>query len=386
MKQIDWHYKRPELAVRYLKSVGLSPISRIALLGVRRIGKTAFLLKDLAPKASELGFLPVYLNIWENEESPQEHIIVTLERYISSIKSNTKHSLKDLLASEVKKLDINLGVIKATVDISTAHSTVTPSEISQISEQIKEIIRLARELDKRPLFIIDEVQILNSCEKFLAIQSCLRTNFDTFDEICAIYAGSSRAGVAAMFNQKEAEVLSGEKFAKREMPFYNSASLVELPHLETECIDFFRGVLIDRFAIDCSKKELSDAFRDLDYSPFWLRMLLTEMTANMQDVESAMKTIKGKIEVDGALDYITANLNKLDKLVYLRLHGTRSKYSQEDMQYYSDNMGKGVKKSSVQNAISKLKRLKLVTEYDAGMFFEKAGLKAYIEKDLESPA
>ncbi|WP_372882362.1 hypothetical protein [Psychromonas sp.] len=382
MRQVDWHYKRPELAARYLKSVGLSPISRIALLGVRRIGKTAFILKDLVPKASELGFLPVYLNIWENQESPQEHIIFTLERYICSIKSNPKQSIKELLASEVKKLDINLGVIKATVDTSSAHSAVTPSEVSQISEQIREIIRLAKELDKRPLFIIDEVQILNSSEKFLPIQACLRTNFDTFDEICAIYAGSSRGGVAAMFNQKESEVLSGEKFTKREMPFYNSASLVEFPHLEPECIDFFRGVLVDRFAIDCPREKLSAAFRKLDYSPFWLRMLLTEMTANMQDVESAMKTIKGKIEVDGALDYITAALNKLDKLVYLRLHGTRSKYSQEDMQYYSDGMGKPVNKSSVQNAISKLKRLKLVTEYDAGMFFEKAGLKAYIEKDL----
>ncbi|MDO6526612.1 hypothetical protein Q4519_13055 [Motilimonas sp. 1_MG-2023] len=382
MRQVDWHYKRPELATQYLKSVGLSPISRIALLGVRRIGKTAFLLKDLAPKASELGFVPIYLNIWENEESPQEHIIMTLDRFISSMKSSAKQSIKDLLASEVKKLDINLGLIKATVDTSTVHTTVTPSEISQISEQIKEVIRLANEMNKRPLFIIDEVQILNSSEKFLPLQACLRTNFDTFDEICAIYAGSSRGGVAAMFNQKEAEVLSGDKFAKREMPFYNSASLVEFPHLEPECIDFFLGVLAQRFSINCAKRELSDAFKELDYSPFWLRMLLTEMTANMQDVSSAMKTIKGKIEVDGALDYITVGLSKLDKLVYLRLHGTRSKYSQQDMLFYSEQMGKSIKKSSVQNAISKLKRLKLVTEYDAGMFFEKAGLKAYIEKDL----
>ncbi len=375
MKQINWHYQRPDLAEQYVKAVGLSPISRIALLGVRRIGKTAFLLKDLAPIAEKLEFLPVYLNMWDNKESPQEHIVLTLERYIGALKSKTSQSIRQLLSSEVKKLDINLGVIKASFDTSTSSvSKVSASEISQISEQIKEIVRLCDAADKRPLFIIDEVQHLNTSEAFLPIQSCLRTNFDTFDEICVIYAGSSRGGVAAMFNQKESELISNNKVVKREMPFYNSAILREFPTLDENSVGFFCSLLKEYFQLDYSVEALQSAFKELEYSPFWFRVLLTEVTTNRTDIESAMEIVRARIRIDGGLDQLLRDLKPLDKLVYVRMYEAQSKYSSEDLKFYSKHMGKEIRKSSVQSSVIRLKKKELLTEHEGGIFFEKAGL------------
>jgi predicted AAA+ superfamily ATPase len=136
MKSINWYFNRTALADNYLKSVGLSPIPRITLLGVRRIGKTAFLLNDIAPKAIESGFFPVYINMWANLSAPQEHILNSLNDYINIQESGSSSSISSLLSSEVKKLDINLGVIKASVDSSKPAKPVATSQIEEINRLI----------------------------------------------------------------------------------------------------------------------------------------------------------------------------------------------------------------------------------------------------------
>ncbi|MCJ8274566.1 MAG: hypothetical protein MJK04_34855, partial [Psychrosphaera sp.] len=201
MKPINWYFNRAALADNYLKSVGLGPIPRIALLGVRRIGKTAFLLNDVAPKAIESGFFPVYINMWANLSAPQEHILNTLNDYINIQKSGSVGSISALLSSEVKKLDINLGIIKASVDTNVPAKPVGTSNIEEINRLLKKLVKLTAEKDQRLLFILDEIQHLNTSAEFLPVQACLRTQFDTFEDICVIYAGSSRAGVSPMFKK-----------------------------------------------------------------------------------------------------------------------------------------------------------------------------------------
>ena len=103
MKTVEWHFSRTELADIYLRNVGLGPIARMAMLGVRRIGKTAFLLNDLGPRAIELGFYPVYINMWANLAAPQEHILNMLDEYLHALQTDTKVSVANLLKFRSQK-------------------------------------------------------------------------------------------------------------------------------------------------------------------------------------------------------------------------------------------------------------------------------------------
>ena len=370
MKPINWYFNRETLAENYLKSVGLSPIPRITLLGVRRIGKTAFLLNDIAPKAIELGFFPVYINMWANLSAPQEHILNTLNDYINALKSGSVNSIAELLSSEVKKLDINLGVIKASIDTNVPAKAAATSQVTEINRQIKTLVNLAEKKDKRLLFILDEIQHLNTSEEFLSIQSCLRTQFDTFENICVIYAGSSRGGVSAMFNKDMVN------FGKKQlsMPFYNSSSLVDFPRLDEKFVEFYHSTLSNKFNLNYNLEELTKYFCSLDFSPFWFRMLVSELTTNRISLTEAMDRINSRVRMDGGLNELIERMTSLDKTVFIRIHHCQELYSNEALNDYAKQLGKKVNKGSIQSVINKLKKSNVITESDNKFFIEKVGL------------
>jgi hypothetical protein len=60
-----WHYSRPELASKYLRFFDVGFTCARALFAKRRMGKSELLEQDLIPAARELGYITVYLNLWD---------------------------------------------------------------------------------------------------------------------------------------------------------------------------------------------------------------------------------------------------------------------------------------------------------------------------------
>lgn len=394
MKPLDWHYKRPELAEGYLKQVGLGPVFRIALLGVRRIGKTAFLIKDIIPKAEELGFHPVYINMWDNRDAPHETIISKLNEHIKALSSSSKESIKQLMKSEVTKFEINAGVAKATIDTSTVKpQLVSPSHVTQISDALIRLNKLADAAGKRLLFILDEIQHLNSTNEFISIQSCLRTNFDTYHETSVIFAGSSRGGVAAMFNTRSENFKVNGKTEVVEMPFFDSARLTEFPLLDSGFVEYLMGVVKSGFDIDSfDVDELERCFQAYDYSPFWFRRLLEQLISRTLTLEDAHKSILLSIREHNRIDEIIKKMNLIDKLVYLRLYCDTQPLSSDSVNWYVQQIKSIDKKdisfdkarNSATASIRKLERNQIVTIHQNEYFFEITGLQDAIKENLES--
>ena len=65
---IEWHYSRTELAAKILSlyEVGLS--QALTLFAPIHMGKTEFVLVDFIPKATQCGYIPVYVNLSENKQ------------------------------------------------------------------------------------------------------------------------------------------------------------------------------------------------------------------------------------------------------------------------------------------------------------------------------
>ena len=60
------HFPRPNLAKSYLALLRDGPGDPIALQSPRRWGKTTVLLTEATPTAQTAGFLPVYIDVWQN--------------------------------------------------------------------------------------------------------------------------------------------------------------------------------------------------------------------------------------------------------------------------------------------------------------------------------
>jgi hypothetical protein len=75
-----WHYSRPELAEKYLKVFDVGLTSARALFAKRRMGKSEFLEQDLIPAARKLGYITVYLNLWDARSQPKPALLVALTR------------------------------------------------------------------------------------------------------------------------------------------------------------------------------------------------------------------------------------------------------------------------------------------------------------------
>jgi hypothetical protein len=61
-----WHFPRPKLVESYLATLLDGTGDPIALQSPRRWGKTTFLLTEVTAAASRAGFLPVYIDVWQN--------------------------------------------------------------------------------------------------------------------------------------------------------------------------------------------------------------------------------------------------------------------------------------------------------------------------------
>jgi len=102
-----WHFARPELARRYLRTFQIGLISAQALFAPRRMGKSEFLEQDMIPAAQESGLLTAYLNLWDARENPRAALINALARAGSP---RGIAALVKKLRSPVKKVKASAGV------------------------------------------------------------------------------------------------------------------------------------------------------------------------------------------------------------------------------------------------------------------------------------
>lgn len=76
---IDWHFPRSHLAQQYMNAFDTGITGALAIFAPRRMGKTEFVLMDLAPEAEARGYRVGYCSFWNLQDNPAKSLRLTLD-------------------------------------------------------------------------------------------------------------------------------------------------------------------------------------------------------------------------------------------------------------------------------------------------------------------
>lgn len=149
-------YRRPELAARMARQLlhpgvldeGLR--SGLFLSGLRRTGKTTFLLNDLIPALEDAGALVIYVDLWsDTQTSPAALVLAAVKKTLTDLQtpaSNILQKLKRIGGADVGAFGFKFGFKLDSV--GTEGGTTLAQALTEVVDQAKTDVVL----------IVDEVQ------------------------------------------------------------------------------------------------------------------------------------------------------------------------------------------------------------------------------------
>ena len=220
MTRDPWHFRRDELTDQVLNTLAHGPAQALSLFAPRRAGKTEFLVQDLAPHAEAQGHRVIYASFWQAPLSPLAVLLHALE------KSRERGRLADRIPTSAwrvaPKLKLSAAVpgtgtgAEAEIDLTRLKGEPPANLLLHLDDLLGWVSRKARPT----ILLLDEVQELARSRSNSPLVAALRTGLDKRREgLRAVFTGSSRAGLAAMFSNREA-------------PFFHFATPIDLPGLD----------------------------------------------------------------------------------------------------------------------------------------------------------
>ncbi|MDR2452506.1 MAG: hypothetical protein LBE85_12245, partial [Candidatus Accumulibacter sp.] len=262
---------RPELARNYLGLLAAQPGRPLALFAPRRVGKTFFLDRDLAPAAERSGILPVYADLWLYRSDPLGAINHTLEEALERL-TVPGSSIGKLAKTKVKGVNI-LGAGLALGD------EPTPRALPETPELRLDALaaRLVAAHNGKILLMLDEAQTLADAAPDLL--ATLRAVLHRQQEhLASVFTGSSQEGLARLMMSTGA-------------PMYQFAQLITFPVLGDE---YLIRLAAHFSTVHPGKRldlaELRVLFEKIGGKPALLRDIVKTMSAEgMTDVQVGLK-------------------------------------------------------------------------------------------------
>lgn len=292
MKNADI-YHRPalaqDLAKRLLRPgvLDLGMRSGLFLSGLRRTGKTTFLLQDLIPALESAGALVIYVDLWSDVSAEPSTLIHAALRSALQELQTPPAGLRARLQG-LRSLDV--GVAGFTFGFEVA-DLGTPSGAT-IAQAAKEIIDQAK---TDLVFIVDEVQHMLTSDAGMALMQSFKAARDAVNarpgtpgHFIFIGTGSHRAQVQGM-------TVQGKNA-------FEGATSIEYPTLDE---DYVRHVLAslqqEGVKVIPSLPVASQAFKLLGYRPEEiLRALRTLQQYQAQEADQYLPVIAATLKAAAA--------------------------------------------------------------------------------------
>ncbi len=264
MTDDPWHYPRNDLAERTFNVLVSGPAEALTLFAPRRTGKTEFLRKDLAPYAQKKGHQVIYVSFWRAPLSPLALLLHSLE---SALKENSIMSrIGGAVSSFGPKLKLSAPLPGAKAEAEIDLSSLKGEPPAELILYLDDLFGRLENKKKPTLLLLDEIQELARDKENRSLVASLRTSLDTRDAgLKAIFTGSSREGLQAMFSEREA-------------PFFHFGTSLDLEPLDESFVEHLLEVSKKSTGRSIERLKAISAFEQLHRSPYFFRGLIELLT------------------------------------------------------------------------------------------------------------
>ncbi|AJE23817.1 hypothetical protein [Azotobacter chroococcum] len=248
--------------------------SGMFLAAPRRTGKSTFLENDLAPECEARGWLPVYVDLWENREvDPAELIAGAIGRALAEFDSAARKAAK------------KVGIEKINL-LRTLSWDFSKPQLPPGTTLAKALDVLHQVSGQMIVLIVDEAQHALNSESGINTMFALKAARDHLnrgnrpDGLRLVFTGSSRDKLANLV-------------LKSKQPFYG-AHITPFPLLGRDFVEFVTGVWNTRLAAtnQFSADDMDYAFGLVGRRPEMLNALLTEVSVGLGEASNLAELLR----------------------------------------------------------------------------------------------
>ncbi len=361
---IQWHYPRQVLADNFLHQFATGITSALTLFSPRRMGKTEFLIADLAPSAAKQGYHVIYCSFWELRDNPVKSLLLAIEE----AEKNTSfvQRLSELTQRQLTGVEVAITSKGINAKAKTERTVAAEDELEALSIAFS---RLARKRSSI-LMLLDEVQHLGTKPEFEKITFLLRTVFDKHvKKFKVIYTGSSRDGLQRLFQ-------------RRKSPLFHSAQQIDLPKLDESFVNHMLSAFRQASGRTLSRSAGLKIFKDLHAVPYLFHTFLKQLLISGESLKTAVPRFMQEFYTEGEYSHQWKQLAALDQAILKWLSKDMGgAYTDEARDFFADIVGvEKIATHSVQNAINRLRKKGLLNLVGHGeLIFEDSHFEIWIQ-------
>ena len=373
MGKEQWHFPRSDLAEKTLNLVVNGPSNAITMFGPRRMGKTEFLLEDLGPLAEKRGHPVIYVSFWQSRLSPLAVLLNELEIGLTRISFTEK--LRRSAETLSPKLKLSGSLFGAKLESEVDLTKLRGEAPTELLLYLDDLMRRVSGKKQRTLIFFDEIQELARVPENNSLIAALRTSLDKQKNgISVVFTGSSRAGLAAMFSDREA-------------PFFHFAIQIDLPPLGDDFVEH----MLNSFSATTTRKldrgPAVEAFEELHRNPYFFRGLLEVMIYDDSlTVPEALEQQRNRIKLELQYPEKWLSLTPIQRACALTVARGEKPFTKKTR----EKIGRLLKEtapdaSRVQAALRKLERNELIDRWQGEWMIEDAEFARWIrarEQDI----
>lgn len=335
-----WHFPRHALADSVLGAFNSGLSHALTLFAPRRMGKTEFLLKDVAPQADARGWRVFYHSFMTDGDESGEVFKLSLAEFAAG---RMRTWLKPLTA----RVSADLLGVKAELGAQAPASTHSVTEVIQ-----------ALASGGRTLLLLDEAQMLTRQAHNEELLGGLRTGLDINKaQLKVLFTGSSREGLRRMFSEARA-------------PFFHFGTNIELPTLNQDFCQHMANAYQHSTGRPLDADALWQAFQHMGCVPGKLRAVVEAMVLNVAlSLEQAV-ALKAHDEQDEAqYRRMLKTMPPLDRLVLRAVLARTPLFAEDTRNGMALALGSTPPATAtVQSAAERLLRDEVITRRDRGQY------------------
>ncbi|WP_423193423.1 ATP-binding protein [Cupriavidus sp. H18C2] len=366
---MSYVYKRPELASQMARQLLYPSVldeglrSGLFLSGLRRIGKTTFLLNDLIPALEDLGAIVIYVDLWsDTQRSPATLIRDAVRKKLEALESPpaaARRKLKRVAGIDVGAFSFKFGF--KLENLGEPGGATLAQALSEVVDQGRADVVL----------IVDEVQHAITSEEgnqmllaLKAARDAINPRPDTPGHFLFVGTGSHRA-------------LVGELTARRNQAFTGATS-VAYPVLDKDYVAY----LLERLAAEgfTSLPSLDvaiQAFHTLGNRPEEMIKALRQLHFHLPDgsnpdehlpvIANTLRSAAADIELM-KLEQLGGLATAIFDRIATAKGDARGLFSADAAAAYSQAIGREVKVEEAQPVVNELMATNLIMRKGHGLY------------------